>query len=113
MDSDASATTTTAQGHSAVVSNLKDIFNKRIAQQESEVVSRQSSSRQSRTPEKAPVARSRSGSGSGGGEKVKGTDLPAVLITNDDGIGAPGLRALVSALVEGGRCDVHVSAPDS
>lgn len=52
----------------------------------------------------------------GGGdeaEKIKGSDLPVVLITNDDGIGAPGLRALVSALVEGGRCDVHVCAPDS
>ncbi|KAL3687366.1 hypothetical protein R1sor_013675 [Riccia sorocarpa] len=40
------------------------------------------------------------------------SSLPVVLITNDDGIQAPGLRALVKALVDGGRCQVHVSAPN-
>ncbi|KAL2629350.1 hypothetical protein R1flu_014036 [Riccia fluitans] len=39
--------------------------------------------------------------------------LPVVLITNDDGIRAPGLRALVTALVDGGRCQVHVCAPNT
>ncbi|EFJ20344.1 hypothetical protein SELMODRAFT_14959, partial [Selaginella moellendorffii] len=38
---------------------------------------------------------------------------PRVLITNDDGIAAPGLGALVQALVRGGRCNVNVCAPDS
>jgi 5'-nucleotidase len=42
-----------------------------------------------------------------------GGGLPAVLVTNDDGIEAPGLRALVQALVQGGRCRVFVCAPDS
>lgn len=36
---------------------------------------------------------------------------PSVLVTNDDGINAPGLRALVSVLVNGGLCDVFVCAP--
>lgn len=39
--------------------------------------------------------------------------LPNVLITNDDGINAPGLRALVAALIEDGSCNVFVCAPDS
>lgn len=36
-----------------------------------------------------------------------------MLVTNDDGIEAPGLRALVKALVDCGRCNVYVCAPDS
>eukprot|EP00250_Pteridium_aquilinum_P016770 c23285_g3_i1 orf=78-1295(-) len=39
-------------------------------------------------------------------------DRPAVLITNDDGIHAPGLRALVEALVISNCCHVYVCAPD-
>ncbi|CAM6089281.1 unnamed protein product [Calypogeia fissa] len=107
MDSEAS--TTASQGHSAIVSNLKDIFNKRIAQQENEILGKQYSRQSSRPQEKPPVAQSQNEVA----EIIKGPDLPVVLITNDDGIGAPGLRALVSALVEGGRCDVHICAPDS
>lgn len=42
----------------------------------------------------------------------QGDDRPVVLVTNDDGIEAPGLRALVEALVDGGRCNVYVCAPD-
>eukprot|EP01018_Ginkgo_biloba_P031454 Gb_18886 [translate_table: standard] len=38
---------------------------------------------------------------------------PIVLVTNDDGIQAQGLRCLVEALVNGGRCNVNVCAPDS
>ncbi|MCO5594920.1 hypothetical protein L7F22_048955 [Adiantum nelumboides] len=37
----------------------------------------------------------------------------AVLITNDDGIHAPGLRALVEALVNSDCCHVYVCAPNS
>lgn len=37
---------------------------------------------------------------------------PGLLVTNGDGIGAPGLRYLVEALVNGGRCNVNVCAPD-
>ncbi|KAI5055076.1 hypothetical protein GOP47_0030221 [Adiantum capillus-veneris] len=40
-----------------------------------------------------------------------GNDRPCVLVTNDDGIHAPGLRALVSALVDSGACQVFVCAP--
>eukprot|EP00879_Flechtneria_rotunda_P029967 GHRR01032442.1.p1 GENE.GHRR01032442.1~~GHRR01032442.1.p1 ORF type:complete len:202 (+),score=39.37 GHRR01032442.1:884-1489(+) len=36
---------------------------------------------------------------------------PRVLVSNDDGINAPGLRALVTALHEANFCDVHVCAP--
>ena len=36
---------------------------------------------------------------------------PRVLVTNDDGVHAPGLTALAQALVDGG-CDVVVVAPD-
>jgi len=38
--------------------------------------------------------------------------LPNVLITNDDGINAPGLRALVAALIDDGCCNVFICAPD-
>ncbi|KAH6808874.1 Survival protein SurE-like phosphatase/nucleotidase [Perilla frutescens var. frutescens] len=44
-------------------------------------------------------------SGSGG-------DRPTVMVTNDDGIDAPGLRALVRALVASDRFHVFVCAPD-
>jgi len=36
--------------------------------------------------------------------------MPAILVTNDDGINAPGLRALVAAIA--GLGDVYVAAPD-
>ncbi|HUK51996.1 MAG TPA: 5'/3'-nucleotidase SurE, partial [Candidatus Binatia bacterium] len=36
--------------------------------------------------------------------------MPTILLTNDDGISAPGLRALVAALE--GLGDVYVAAPD-
>jgi 5'-nucleotidase len=45
--------------------------------------------------------------------EAEGSSLPNVLITNDDGINAPGLRALVAALIEDGSCHVFVCAPDS
>lgn len=38
---------------------------------------------------------------------------PTILVTNDDGIDAPGLRALVRALVSTQRYNVQVCAPDS
>lgn len=40
-------------------------------------------------------------------------DRPTVMITNDDGIDAPGLRALVRVLVSSNRFHVLVCAPDS
>jgi hypothetical protein len=36
---------------------------------------------------------------------------PSVLVSNDDGIDAPGLRALVAALVESNICHIYVCAP--
>jgi hypothetical protein len=39
--------------------------------------------------------------------------LPVVLVTNDDGIDAPGLRFLVDQLVASRRFRVLVSAPDT
>lgn len=41
------------------------------------------------------------------------TTQPAILITNDDGIDAPGLQALVRVLVSTNRYSVLVCAPDS
>ncbi|KAJ8442768.1 hypothetical protein Cgig2_011038 [Carnegiea gigantea] len=38
---------------------------------------------------------------------------PAIMVTNDDGINAPGLRALVHVLVATNRYEVRVCAPDS
>lgn len=38
---------------------------------------------------------------------------PTVMVTNDDGIDAPGLRALVRVLVAANRFNVLVCAPDS
>ncbi|KAL3828789.1 hypothetical protein ACJIZ3_017591 [Penstemon smallii] len=40
-------------------------------------------------------------------------DRPTVMVTNDDGIDAPGLRALVRVLVSSERFHVLVCAPDS
>ncbi|KAL2487026.1 Survival protein SurE-like phosphatase/nucleotidase [Abeliophyllum distichum] len=40
-------------------------------------------------------------------------DRPTVMVTNDDGIDAPGLRALVRVLVSSNRLKVLVCAPDS
>ncbi|KAK1666690.1 hypothetical protein QYE76_054849 [Lolium multiflorum] len=42
-----------------------------------------------------------------------GPAKPVVLLTCAGGIQSPGLAALVDALVKGGRCDVHVCAPES
>ncbi|KAG9455629.1 hypothetical protein H6P81_000137 [Aristolochia fimbriata] len=42
-----------------------------------------------------------------------GSSKPVVLVTNGDGIEAPGLTLLVDALVRDGQCDVHVCAPES
>lgn len=42
-----------------------------------------------------------------------GNIVPAtILVTNDDGIDAPGLRALVQALLSSGHYVVRVCAPD-
>ena len=42
------------------------------------------------------------------------TKAPAtILVTNDDGIDAPGLHALVQALVSSGHYVVQVCAPDT
>lgn len=46
-------------------------------------------------------------SGGGGGNR------PTVMVTNDDGIDAPGIRALVHVLVSSNRFNVLVCAPDS
>ncbi|XP_030456779.1 uncharacterized protein LOC115677704 [Syzygium oleosum] len=40
-------------------------------------------------------------------------DRPTVMVTNDDGIDAPGLQSLVRVLVASGHCNVQVCAPDS
>ena len=40
-------------------------------------------------------------------------DRPTIMVTNDDGIDAPGLRALVHALVSTGLYALQVCAPDS
>ncbi|XP_019167998.1 PREDICTED: uncharacterized protein LOC109163745 [Ipomoea nil] len=40
-------------------------------------------------------------------------NLPTVMVTNDDGVDAPGLRTLVSVLVSTNRFNVLVCAPDS
>ncbi|KAL6532334.1 hypothetical protein OROGR_014304 [Orobanche gracilis] len=42
-----------------------------------------------------------------------GGDRPTVMVTNDDGIDAPGLQALVRVLVSSNRFHVFVCAPDS
>lgn len=40
-----------------------------------------------------------------------GEQLPKVLISNDDGVAAPGLRELVYALHESSCCEVYVCGP--
>uniref|UniRef100_A0A0D6QSL7 Survival protein SurE-like phosphatase/nucleotidase domain-containing protein n=1 Tax=Araucaria cunninghamii TaxID=56994 RepID=A0A0D6QSL7_ARACU len=46
-------------------------------------------------------------------QKGEGDDRPILLLTNDDGIYAPGIRSLIALLVETGRYNVCVCAPDS
>ena len=36
---------------------------------------------------------------------------PRVLVSNDDGIDAPGLRSLVAALAATGEADIYVCSP--
>jgi 5'-nucleotidase len=60
-----------------------------------------------------------SGESAGGGDETTTTaptttsevDLPTVLVTNDDGVGAEGIDALVNALVDRGDVEVVVVAP--
>ncbi|ESQ56073.1 hypothetical protein EUTSA_v10025783mg [Eutrema salsugineum] len=47
-----------------------------------------------------------------GGDRVSG-QKPIIMVTNDDGIDAPGLRSLVRVLVSTNLYDVRVCAPDS
>ncbi|BAU00787.1 5'-nucleotidase SurE [Vigna umbellata] len=44
---------------------------------------------------------------------MEGEKLGTILITNDDGIDAPGLRALVQSLVSSNLFNIQVCAPDS
>jgi 5'-nucleotidase len=37
---------------------------------------------------------------------------PIVLVTNDDGIDAPGINAIIEALVADGAYEIFVAAPD-
>ncbi|XP_058068860.1 uncharacterized protein LOC131218193 [Magnolia sinica] len=46
-------------------------------------------------------------------DSAKDSSKPIVLVTNGDGICAPGITALVDALVREGRCNVYVCAPES
>ncbi|KAG6405827.1 hypothetical protein SASPL_133421 [Salvia splendens] len=46
------------------------------------------------------------------GSMESNRDLPTVMVTNDDGIDAPGLQALVRALVYSDQYEVFVSAPE-
>ncbi|KAG7542872.1 Survival protein SurE-like phosphatase/nucleotidase [Arabidopsis thaliana x Arabidopsis arenosa] len=48
----------------------------------------------------------------GGGDRISG-ERPIIMVTNDDGIDAPGLRSLVRVLVSTNLYDVRVCAPDS
>ena len=47
----------------------------------------------------------------GGGGMARAALPPLVLVTNDDGVGAPGISALVRALARGGRFRPIVCAP--
>ncbi|KAG7616027.1 putative 5'-nucleotidase [Arabidopsis thaliana] len=47
-----------------------------------------------------------------GGDRISG-ERPIIMVTNDDGIDAPGLRSLVRVLVSTNLYDVRVCAPDS
>ena len=42
-----------------------------------------------------------------------GSDRPTIMVTNDDGIDAPGLQALVRVLASTSQYRVWVCAPDS
>ncbi|KAH9293135.1 hypothetical protein KI387_041659, partial [Taxus chinensis] len=72
--------------------------------------------RQQQQQQKEPIGSEENEKIVDGGDEVSKEfeeDLrPSLLVTNDDGIEAPGLRCLVEALVNGGRCNVNVCAPD-
>ncbi|XP_054821673.1 uncharacterized protein LOC129320311 [Prosopis cineraria] len=44
---------------------------------------------------------------------MEDTSKPTILVTNDDGIHAPGLKALVQVIVATNRYNVQVAAPNS
>ena len=43
---------------------------------------------------------------------AEGSNKPIVLVTNDDGIEAPGILAITEALVADGAYEIYVAAPD-
>lgn len=61
----------------------------------------------------APSSSSSAAAAAAAEESGDGSKKPVVLVTSGDGIGSPGLAALVEALVRGGQCDIHVCAPES
>ncbi|XP_068648272.1 uncharacterized protein [Aristolochia californica] len=85
----------------SLVSNLQEAL-----------VSRKGNDEEDR-PKSGESEPSSSDAGPASAETNVGSSKPVVLVTNGDGIQAPGLTFLVDALVRDGQCDVHVCAPES
>ena len=83
---------------SALVSNLESVLAARRAPP-AEEVSTAAASGEAEAPDAPPTDGAPS--------------RPVVLLTCAGGIRSAGLAALIDALVAGGRCDVHVCAPES
>ncbi|KAJ4952548.1 hypothetical protein NE237_029380 [Protea cynaroides] len=88
----------------SLVSNLRNVLTSRKGGEEES----------SEKPDESTEAPS-SSLPSSSSDTVQTTDCskPIVLVTNGDGIEAPGLSFLVEALVREGQCSVHVCAPQS
>ncbi|XP_043707330.1 5'-nucleotidase SurE-like [Telopea speciosissima] len=87
----------------ALVSNLQEVLISRKGGEEEP----------SKKPDESSEAPSSSLPSSSASETVNDCSKPVVLVTNGDGIEAPGLTFLVEALVLEGQCNVHVCAPQS
>ncbi|KAF8677953.1 hypothetical protein HU200_046310 [Digitaria exilis] len=90
---------------SALVSNLQSVLAARRPTPPEEV---STAAAASEADEGAPAAEASDSAPTDGAPA-----RPIVLLTCAGGIRSPGLAALVDALVAGGRCDVHVCAPES
>nr|DAD44390.1 TPA_asm: hypothetical protein HUJ06_002620 [Nelumbo nucifera] len=93
----------------SLVSNLQEVLISRKGGEDEQSKKTDESSEPSSSSSPPPP----SSSAAVGVNSDQDCSKPVVLITNADGIEAPGLTFLVDALVREGRCNVHVCAPQS
>eukprot|EP00262_Sarcandra_glabra_P012208 TRINITY_DN3100_c0_g1_i1.p1 TRINITY_DN3100_c0_g1~~TRINITY_DN3100_c0_g1_i1.p1 ORF type:complete len:387 (+),score=48.25 TRINITY_DN3100_c0_g1_i1:278-1438(+) len=86
----------------SLVSNLQEVL-----------ISRKSGEEQRSESDEPKESSSAQGIDASEANSSKDASKPVVLVTNGDGINAPGLKSLVDALIREGHCNVHVCVPET